>query len=58
MTYENRTKPLSRRHFVMRTDVEADANIAHCRAPIPGAFWDELKHRRLIAADAPVPAGA
>ena len=42
----------------MRTDVEADANIAHCRAPIPGAFWDELKHRRLIAADAPVPAGA
>jgi D-threo-aldose 1-dehydrogenase len=42
----------------MRTDVEADANIAHCRAPIPSDFWDELKHRRLIAAHAPVPAGA
>jgi D-threo-aldose 1-dehydrogenase len=41
----------------MRNAVEAGANVAHCRAPIPKPFWDELKHERLIAADAPVPAG-
>jgi D-threo-aldose 1-dehydrogenase len=41
----------------MRSAAEADANIAHCRVPIPGAFWDELKHEHLIAADAPVPTG-
>ena len=28
------------------------------RAQFPRAFWDELKHEGLIAADAPVPAGA
>ena len=39
----------------MRTAAEADANVAHCRAAIPRAFWDELKHEQLIAADAPVP---
>ena len=42
----------------MRSAVEADANIAHCRATIPKAFWDELKHQQLIAADAPVPTSA
>ncbi len=41
----------------MRSAAEADANVAHCRAVIPHAFWDELKRERLIAADAPVPAG-
>lgn len=41
----------------MRTAAEADANLGHCRAPIPRAFWDELKHERLIAAKAPVPDG-
>jgi D-threo-aldose 1-dehydrogenase len=35
---------------------EAAQNLAHCRAVIPGAFWDEMKHERLIAANAPVPA--
>jgi D-threo-aldose 1-dehydrogenase len=39
----------------MRSAAEADANVAHCRAPIPQAFWDELKHERLIADQAPVP---
>jgi D-threo-aldose 1-dehydrogenase len=34
---------------------EATENLAHCRAGIPGAFWDELKHEGLIAANAPVP---
>jgi D-threo-aldose 1-dehydrogenase len=34
---------------------EAAANLAHCRAAIPGAFWDELKHEDLIAHGAPVP---
>ena len=34
---------------------EAAANLAHCRAVIPGAFWDELKHEGLIAVNAPVP---
>lgn len=41
----------------MRTAAEADANVAHCRASIPRAFWDELRHERLIAAEAPVPDG-
>jgi D-threo-aldose 1-dehydrogenase len=40
----------------IRSAAEADANLAHCRAPIPRALWDELKHERLIASDAPVPA--
>ena len=38
----------------MRSAAEADANVAHCRAEIPQAFWDELKHERLIDAAAPV----
>ena len=41
----------------MRSAAEAEANVTHCRAAIPRAFWDELKHERLIAADAPVPEG-
>ncbi len=39
----------------MRNAEEASANLAHCRANIPTAFWGELKRERLIAADAPVP---
>jgi D-threo-aldose 1-dehydrogenase len=39
----------------MRSAAEARANIAHCRTRIPAAFWEELKHARLIAAEAPVP---
>jgi D-threo-aldose 1-dehydrogenase len=39
----------------MRSADEVRANVAHCRAPIPGALWDELKHERLIASEAPVP---
>jgi len=35
---------------------EAAENLAHCRADIPGAFWDEMKHEGLVAANAPVPA--
>jgi D-threo-aldose 1-dehydrogenase len=41
----------------MRSAAEADANLAHCRAAIPGAFWEELKHEGLVAAAAPVPPG-
>ncbi len=41
----------------MRSTGEAQANLAHCRAEIPEAFWDELEHERLIAPGAPVPAG-
>jgi hypothetical protein len=29
------------------------ANLAHCRAPIPRAFWDELKTLGLIDRNAP-----
>ena len=36
--------------------VEADANLAHCRAAIPREFWEELKHEGLIDVGAPVPA--
>lgn len=39
----------------MRSEAEANANLAHCRSSIPVAFWQELKHEQLIAADAPVP---
>jgi D-threo-aldose 1-dehydrogenase len=38
----------------MRSAQEVDANVAHCRAAIPAAFWDELKHERLIDVAAPV----
>ncbi len=34
---------------------EAAQNLAHCRSVIPAAFWDEMKHEGLIAANAPVP---
>ncbi len=37
------------------TPAHVEANLAHCRAPIPAAFWAELKAERLIRADAPVP---
>jgi D-threo-aldose 1-dehydrogenase len=39
----------------MRSVVEVKADVAHCRAAIPAAFWDELRHEGLIAEQAPVP---
>jgi D-threo-aldose 1-dehydrogenase len=39
----------------MRSAREVADNLAHLAAPIPRAFWDELKHEGLIAAGAPVP---
>ena len=39
----------------MRAEAEVAANLAHCRAMIPAAFWEELKHEGLISAA--VPAG-
>ena len=39
----------------MRSAAEVGANLAHCRAPIPAAFWAELKHEQLIAREAPTP---
>jgi D-threo-aldose 1-dehydrogenase len=41
----------------MRSVGEVRANLEHCRAAIPRAFWDELKHEGLVAAQAPVPDG-
>ena len=38
----------------MRNAAEARANLAHCRADIPAAFWEALKGEGLIARDAPV----
>jgi D-threo-aldose 1-dehydrogenase len=38
----------------MRSEAEVEANLAHCRAPLPTAFLDELKHERLISDHAPV----
>ena len=40
----------------MRDRAEAVANLAHARATIAAAFWEELKHEGLIASAAPVPA--
>ena len=37
----------------MRSASEAKANLAHCRASIPPAFWAEMKHEGLIAPYAP-----
>ena len=37
----------------MRSAEEAMANLAHCRAPIPPVFWDELKTLGLIDRNAP-----
>lgn len=42
----------------MRNRDEASANLAHCRAVIPAALWDELKHQRLIVPTAPTSKGA
>lgn len=39
----------------MRSADEVVQNLAHCRRPIPPAFWQELKFEELIAATAPVP---
>jgi D-threo-aldose 1-dehydrogenase len=36
---------------------EVTQNIASLQAPIPAAFWSDLKARRLIDPDAPTPAG-
>ena len=38
----------------MRSAGEVANNLAHCRAEIPAAFWEELKHEKLIASAAPV----
>jgi D-threo-aldose 1-dehydrogenase len=39
-----------------RTANEVDTNLRWLDWPIPAALWDELRHERLIAAHAPVPA--
>ena len=39
----------------MCSKAEAISNLAHCRADIPVAFWDEMKYERLIAQGAPTP---
>jgi D-threo-aldose 1-dehydrogenase len=41
----------------MRSTSEVEANLAHCRADIPAAFWSELRQEGVIAAHAPVPGG-
>jgi len=42
----------------MRSAREVAQNLAHVSASIPPAFWDELKHERLIAESVPVAAAA
>jgi len=36
---------------------EVIANVGHVNAPIPAAFWSDLKAQKLIDPDSPVPAG-
>lgn len=36
---------------------EVRENVAHAAAPIPAAFWSDLKAQKLIDPDSPVPAG-
>jgi D-threo-aldose 1-dehydrogenase len=40
-----------------RSAAEVAADLAMSEAVIPARFWDELKGEKLLAADAPVPAG-
>jgi D-threo-aldose 1-dehydrogenase len=40
-----------------RSAAEVDAALAACRAPIPAAFWAEMKHEGLIDGAAPLPSG-
>ena len=37
---------------------EVEQNLAAFQHPIPADLWAELKHKKLIRADAPVPGGA
>ena len=39
-----------------RTVEQMDQNVAWISHPIPNDFWQELKHKELLRADAPVPA--
>ncbi|MCD7098469.1 aldo/keto reductase [Stenotrophomonas sp. MMGLT7] len=41
-----------------RTAEQARANVASMGVAIPADFWAELRHEKLIAADAPVPAAS
>jgi D-threo-aldose 1-dehydrogenase len=41
-----------------RSRDELEANLAHARHAIPAAFWHALREQGLVAADAPLPAGA
>ncbi len=45
----------SPRSFPARSQREVEQNIAAFRHPIPADLWAELKHEKLIRADAPVP---
>ncbi len=38
----------------MRSAAEAADNLAHMLAPIPAAFWAEMKHEGLVAREAPL----
>lgn len=42
----------------MATPAEVEANLRHCATALPVAFWQELKHERLIPQAAPVPVSA
>lgn len=39
----------------MATPEEVQANLKNCATPLPEAFWEELKEKRLIPQQAPVP---
>jgi D-threo-aldose 1-dehydrogenase len=39
-----------------RTPAEIDENVALVRAPIPAAFWADLRGAGLLRSDAPLPA--
>jgi D-threo-aldose 1-dehydrogenase len=41
-----------------RSIAELDANLALARAPIPAAFWAELRERGLVDPRAPLPGAA
>jgi D-threo-aldose 1-dehydrogenase len=41
-----------------RTPAEVAENIAMAEAPVPPGFWQELRARKLVDAQAPLPGGA
>ena len=57
-SFRARTRQSRRVVAGARSIAELDENLALAERPIPAAFWRDLRARRLVAADAPLPGDA